>query len=104
MPTSGPVPSEDGRFTADELRQAIRLLDPNWTAPPNWYADVASAPVDMPYLLPIRVGVALTVVSERLHAMVDLAGMDLDTSRIYLRERELLERVARGEAPPPGWV
>jgi hypothetical protein len=90
-------------FTAAELRAACRLVDPQWNAPDEWYEDVASAPAESPYLLPVRVGVALTVVSERLRRIADATWNDAEFRAQYLADQALLERVARGEAEPPGF-
>lgn len=96
-------PANEFRFTADELRAAIRLVDPTWNASDDWYNQAANAPSDVPWLLPPRVGIALTVVSPRLRRVADAAWTEKETRRRYLEERALLERVARGEAPPPGF-
>jgi hypothetical protein len=98
-----PGSSERFTFTADELRAAMRLVDPSSEYPDEWYETVANAPPETPWLLPIRVGVALTVVSERLRRIADAEWTTAETRRVYLAERALLERVARGEAPPPGF-
>lgn len=91
-------------FTADELRAAMRLLDPALALPDEFYAGAAAAPPDSPWLLPPRVLVALTVVSERFGRAADawLAAEPPDARAEFERERELLPRVTRGEAPPPG--
>jgi hypothetical protein len=93
-------------FTADELRAAMRLIDPSTQWPDEFYERAASAPPERPWLLPLRVGVALTVVSERLDRGTDewLATQPPAVRADFERERELLRRVARGEAPPPGWL
>jgi hypothetical protein len=90
-------------FTAAELRAAVGLLDPEWNAPDEWYEQVASAPPESPYLLPVRLGVALTVVSERLRRIADEEWTDPELRARYVTERTLLELVARGKAPPPGF-
>ena len=95
-------------FTSDELRAAVRLLDPTAELPAEFYSRAASAPPDSPQLLPPRVLVALTVVSERIGRAADAwlaARADEEAVRersAFERERELLQRVARGETPPPG--
>jgi hypothetical protein len=102
MTDAGSHRSERFTFTADELRAAMGLVDPTARHPDEWYDQVANAPPESPWLLPIRVGVALTVVSERLRRIADAEWTAAETRRVYLAERALLERVARGEAAPPG--
>jgi hypothetical protein len=96
-----PLPS----YTAEELREAMRLVDPSAQWPDEFYQRAASAPPESPWLLPFRVGVALTVVSERLGRAADawLASQPPAVREEFEREREGLGRVARGETPPPGW-
>jgi hypothetical protein len=92
-------------YTADELRAAMRLIDPSAQWPDELYEQAASAGPERPWLLPFRVGVALTVVSERLGRATDawLATQPPAVRADFERERDQLRRVARGEAPPPGW-
>ena len=100
------TPPADGpfglRYTADELRAAMRLIDPAVTMP-DWLQQSATAS-SPPRLLPYRLGVALTLVSDRLRRAADvwLAGETLEARAEFEAERALLERVARGLAPPPG--
>jgi hypothetical protein len=102
---SSPTPESplEFTFTADELRAAMRLVNPGWNPPAGWYDEVAAARSDRPMLLPPRVGVALTVVSERLRRIADATWTEPEMRDAYLRDRPILERIARGEAPPPGW-
>ena len=105
MPASPDEPPAHSPFTVDELRAAVRLIDPNTAWPDELYEQIASAPDDSPWLLPYSVGVALTVVSDRLRRSSDewLAKQPAAVRAAFSHDRETLMRVARGEAPPPGW-
>jgi hypothetical protein len=93
------------QYTADELRAAVRLIDPTAQFPNEFYEQAASAPPESPWLLPFVVVVALAVVRERHGRAADpwLPTETPERRAEFEREREHLRRVARGEAPPPGW-
>lgn len=91
-------------YTAEELREAMRLVDPSAQLPDDFYEQAVSAPPERPWLLPFRVGVALTVVSERVGRAADawVASQPPEVRAQFEREREELRRVLREDTPPPG--
>ena len=106
---SGDVPDRqpsDLPYTVDDLRAAVRLVDPTADLPNEFYERAVAASSDDPHLMPSRVIVALTVVSEKFRRATDswLAGVPPRSRARFERERDLLLRVARGEASPPGFT
>jgi hypothetical protein len=104
MTTTPPDEPFELTYTADELRAAMRLIDPTATVTDSLHRTMATASREAPWLLPYRLGVALTLVSERLRRVAD-AWLERETPEVraqFEAERMLLERVARGDAPPPG--
>jgi hypothetical protein len=90
---------------ADELHDALRLIDP---AGGTWHAEMVRRWVssdDPPYLLPAEVMLALTVVSPRIRDATDrwLSSTDPEERSEFENERSIWERVAKGEIPSPGW-
>ncbi|HEY5062862.1 MAG TPA: hypothetical protein VII52_15080, partial [Gemmatimonadaceae bacterium] len=59
-----------------------------------FYEQIRKARVDRPYLIPVRLGVALTMVSDRLRRAADawLGGESPEVRADFEREREMLER------------
>lgn len=98
---NGPPPPS---FTPDELRAAVRLIDPATEWPDELYEQIAAAPAESPWLLPYEVGIALTIVSDRQRRATDewLATQPQAVRARFERDRDELMRVARGESPPPG--
>lgn len=93
------------RYTAEELRAAMRLVDPTATVPDWLHHSATTASASTPHLLPYRLGVALTLVSDRLRRAADawLAEESPEVRAEFEAERALLQRVARGDVPPPGF-
>jgi len=91
--------------TVEELRDALRLIDPTSA---TWSVDVLerwATPGEHPHLLPLEMLYALTAVSPRLRKAVDdsLAGVPPADREAFERGRNVWDRVSRGEIPSPGW-
>lgn len=92
--------------TADELQSALQLIDPDGGA---WHSEMVNrwvTPRDEPFLLPVQVLMALTVVSSRIRTATDqwLADATPEERAQFERERAEWQRVAKGELPSPGWT
>ena len=92
------------RFTAAELRAAMHLVDPKSIKPDSYFEDAAAASSESPWLLPLRLVVAPTVVSERFGRIADASLLRMPNAEReeFQQERHLLARVARGELAAPG--
>jgi hypothetical protein len=89
----------------EELRSALRLIDPDGG---EWHAELVKrwvASEDPPYFLPFQVLLALTVVSSRIREATDgwLSGLAAEERAEFQRERALWECVSKGEITSPGW-